>query len=201
MATVSALGPGDHGRPLTREEFGTAQWQSGYQYELIHGKLYVSPLPNLPQDWIEVWLWRLLDSYAQRHPEVINHVTAKARVLLPNRLDVTQPEPDLAAYRDFPRHRSVAQMDWDDVSPVLVAEVVSENDPDKDLVRNVDLYVQAPSIREYWVLDPRTNADQPTLLVYRRRGQRWQRVIRVPGGGTYTTRLLPGFTLVLDARG
>jgi hypothetical protein len=65
----------------------------------------------------------------------------------------------------------------------------------------VDLYLQVPSIREYWVLDPRTSAGQPTLLVYRRRGQRWQRVIRVAGGGTYTTRLLPGFTLVLDTRG
>jgi Uma2 family endonuclease len=37
---------------------------------------------------------------------------------------------------------------------VLVGEVVWEDDPDKDLVRNVELYLQVPSIREYWVLDP-----------------------------------------------
>jgi Uma2 family endonuclease len=57
-----------------------------------------------------------------------------------------------------------------------------------------------PSIREYWILDPRADADQPALLVYRRRGRRWQRPITVPGGGTYATRLLPGFILRLEVR-
>jgi Uma2 family endonuclease len=201
MATVVLLGPRDHGRPLTSDEFKTAQWQEGYHYELIHGRLYVSPLPDLPQEWIDVWLSQRLFLYSLQHSQVINFVSPKPRVILPDAPGATQPEPDLAAYRDFPRDLPVEQMDWRDVTPVLVAEILSEDDPDKDLVRNVDLYLQVPSIREYWIFDPRASASRPTLLVYRRRGQRWQRVIRVPGGGTYTTRLLPGFTLVLDTRG
>jgi Uma2 family endonuclease len=84
---------------------------------------------------------------------------------------------------------------------VLVVEVLSADDPDKDLVRNVELYLQVPTIREYWVVDHRASVSQPQLLVYRRRGRRWQRVLTVPPGGRYTTRLLPDFELLVDPRG
>ena len=77
---------------------------------------------------------------------------------------------------------------------------VSDDDPDKDFERNVQLYRQVPSIREYWVFDPRTNPDEPTLYVYRRRGTRWQARIEVAFGEVYTTRLLSDFTLTVDPR-
>jgi Uma2 family endonuclease len=198
VKTILKLGPADHGRPLTLEEIQTASWQSGYRYELIHGKLYVSPVPDLPQDWLELGLLGKLNLYVLQRPDVINFVTNKARVFVPDEPEATQPEPDLAAYQDFPRDIPIAQMDWRDVSPLLVAEVVDENDPEKDLERNVELYLQVPSIREYWILDGRSNPDQPTLLVYRRRGQRWQRLIETAFGETYVTRLLPGFSLRVD---
>ncbi len=201
MSTVVMLGPRDHGRPMTWEEFQGARWQEGYQYELIDGRLYVSPVPNLPQNWLEVWLYTQLLLYAQQHQEVINYVTPKGRVFVPRRHAETAPEPGVAAYRDFPRNVPVREMDWRNVSPVLVAEVVSEDDPDKDLVRNVAVYERVPSIREYWILDPRADPDRPDLRVYRRRGQRWQKPIDVPAGGTYTTKLLPGFALKVDPRG
>jgi Uma2 family endonuclease len=158
----------------------------------------VSPWPDLPEDWLEQWLFRPLTVYSDRHPEVINHITCKARVFLPGEPeDVTRPEPDNAAYQDFPRPIPIAQMDWRNLSPLLVVEVVS-SDPDKDLVRNVDLYLRMPSIKEYWILDPREDADHPTLLVNRRRGSRWQRPITMHAGGTCTTKLLPDFALLVD---
>jgi Uma2 family endonuclease len=200
MTTILKLGPSDHGRPLSREEFHTASWQSGYRYELIHGRLYVSPVPDLPQNWLELWLFGKLNLYVLERPDIINFVTNKARVFVPDEPEATQPEPDLAAYQDFPRDVPIAHMDWRSVSPMLVVEVVSENDPEKDLERNVELYLQVPSIREYWILDPRSDADNPTLLVYRKRGQRWQRLIEVSSGEMYSTRLLPGFSLRVDPR-
>jgi Uma2 family endonuclease len=200
MTTILKLGPSDHGRPLSPEEFYLANWQSGYRYELIHGRLYVSPVPDLPQNWLELWLFGKLNLYVLERPEIINFVTNKARVFVPDEPEATQPEPDLAAYESFPRDIPIAQMDWRSVSPLLVVEVVGENDPEKDLERNVELYLQVPSIREYWVLDPRLDADNPTLLVYRKRGQRWQRLIEVSSGEMYTTRLLPGFSLRVDPR-
>ena len=200
MATLTKLGPADHGRPMALDDFMASDYQEGYRYELIDGKLYVSPQPNLPEDGISTWISFKVGLYAQANSGVINYVSTHARVFVPDRPGVTNPEPDLAAYHDFPLERPLRQRRWQDVSPVLVAEVVSPEDPDKDLVRNAELYLQVPSIREYWLFDTRAeSADRPTLRVHRRRGSRW-RVIDVAFGETYTTKLLPGFELVIDPR-
>jgi Uma2 family endonuclease len=200
MTTLLMLGPADQDRALTWEEFATARYQEGYQYEIIDGRLYVSPVPNLPQNDLEEWVGDELKGYRRRHPEVINYVSHKARVFVPSRPELTAPEPDVAAYHGYPLDQPVGSVQWEDVSPVLVVEVISAEDPNKDLVRNVELYREVPSIREYWIVDPRPNADRPTLLVYRRRGRRWQRVIEVGFGETYTTRLLPDFSLLVNPR-
>jgi Uma2 family endonuclease len=196
--TLLSLTPRDHGRPLTLEEFESASTQEGHRYELIHGKLAVSPLPQLSHECLRKWLERLLDRYAEGNPETINYVQSPARVFVPDTEETTAPEPDVAGYRDFPLDRPLAERRWQDVRPLFVIEILSEDTADKDLVRNRDLYLQVPSIREYWILDPRVSADRPSLVVYRRRGRQWQRPINVPAGGTYTTRLLPDFVLLLD---
>src|SRR5687768_15664390 len=84
-------------------------------------------------------------SYARSHPSVINYVTAKARVFVSGRRRTTCPEPDIAAYRDFPL-ADLPQVRWEDVSPMLVVEVLGGEDDQKDLVRNVALYLQVPTI-------------------------------------------------------
>ena len=204
MATIvkgkRALGPNDHGRAMTLEEFLAAEAREGYKYELVDGRLYVSPEANLPENRVEVWLFRKLDRYSSEHLEIVNYVTTKARVFVPGRPGITNPEPDLALYRDFPLHLPFAAARWQDVFPLLVVEVLAGDDSDKDLVRNVELYLQVPAIKEYWIIDIREDPERPTLIVHRRQGNRW-RVITVGFGGTYKTpRLLPGFELVVDPR-
>jgi Uma2 family endonuclease len=184
---------------MTLDEFLSGDYQEGFHYELIDGKLYVSPLPNLPEDFVEQWLHGKLWLYSQQHPEVINYVTPKSRVFIPGRPRVTAPEPDFAAFRDFPLARPIRTLRWQEVSPVLVAEVLSKDDPDKHLVRNVELYLQVPSIKEYWLLDTREDPERPIMTVYRRHGKNW-RLIPVSYGDTYTTKLLPGFELTLNPR-
>jgi Uma2 family endonuclease len=199
MATLLKLGPADHGRPLSLEEFLGAEGQEGYHYELIGGKLYVSPTPNLPENSAELWLMGLLRDYSRLHPEVINFVSNKGRVFVPGAEEPTAPVPDLAASHSFPRKRAPRDLHWKEVSPILVVEVLAESDPDKDLNRNVELYLQVPSIQEYWVVDARQSAEQPTLLVYRRRDRRrWRKLLTIEPGATYQTDLLPGFSLALD---
>ncbi len=199
MATALKLGPADHGRKVSEEEFLKGDYQEGYQYELIDGKLYVSPLPNPYQNLIEEWLGYLLATYSWQNPTVANYCSHRARVFVPGREDVTTPEPDLTLFRDYPLHLPARQIRWENTTPILVVEIVSD-EPEKDLVRNVELYLQVPTIREYWVIDPREDADQPTMTVHRRRGQRWRSPITVNFGETYTTPLLPGFELVLNHR-
>ncbi|MBY0523108.1 MAG: Uma2 family endonuclease [Gemmataceae bacterium] len=197
MATITKIGPADHGRRFILEEYLAGDYEPGHKYELVDGRLYVSPEANLSEDMAEKWLLFKLWEYLKKHPEVLNYVTDKARVFVPGRPRVTAPEPDISGYRDFPLHRPRRSVRWQDVSPVLVGEIVSAEDPDKDLVRNAELYLAVPSIREYWILDTRANPDEPTMTVHRRHGQRW-RTSEIAFGETYTTRLLPGFELLLD---
>lgn len=201
MTTILKLGPADHGRSITPQEVQTAHRQEGYRYEIINGKIYVTPIPNLPHDRILRWLYRRLDSYAERHPSVINYITSNGKVIVEDRPELTEPEPDLLAFHDFPLDLPMADVRWEDLTPVLVIEIISDDDPQKDLLRNVKLYEEIPSIREYWIFDPRTDPDQPTLLVYRRRGRSWQKPIPVSFGSIYTTRWLPGFSLHVAPRG
>jgi Uma2 family endonuclease len=199
MATVLKIGPGDHGRPMTLDELTAGDFEEGYQYELIDGRLYVSPQPDAPQGMVERWITLKLQYYSDARPEVINFVYGKTRVFVPGRPGLTTPEPDVAAYRDFPVELDFREIRWQDVSPVLVVEVLSPDDPDKDLVRNVALYHQVPSIKEYWLLDTRDDPNRPSMTAYRRHGKGW-RTIDLAYGDTYTTRLLPDFRLVLDPR-
>src|SRR5256885_15204990 len=120
---VRRFGPADHGRRVTDEEAYAARYKPGYKYEIINGRLYVSPVPNVPENRLDEWLRRKLYAYMDRRPEVINYVSGKARVFLHNRELTTSPEPDAAAYHDFPLDLPFRDVRWEDQSPILVAEV------------------------------------------------------------------------------
>jgi Uma2 family endonuclease len=182
MRTRLRLTPRDQGRRLTLEEFQHAASQEGYHYELIGGRLEVSTLAEFPHDYLRTTIRRSLDRYAEEHPEFLRRAHTPARVFVPGRRATTAPEPDVAAYRMFPTDRPSSRIRWQDLRPILVVEILSEGSEQKDLVRNLELYLQVPSIREYWIVDPRQDADQPTLTIYRRRGARWQRPLQVPEG-------------------
>ena len=199
MRTRLYLTPADHGRALSWDEFESADAQEGYRYEMIEGRVFVSPAANPPHNAFEKWLERSLYAYAQEHPEVLQFVAGPARVFLPDREEgITAPEPDVACYAEYAADPYASDVDWRDYSPILVIEVVSADTADKDLVRNRRLYLQVPSIQEYWILDPREGVEGLTMLVYRRRGRRWSACVTIAAGETYTTPMLPGFSLVLN---
>ncbi len=184
---------------MTLEAFDDSDFREGYKYELIDGRVYVTYLSELPEDMIEQWLFIKLLAYSALRPDIINHVANKARVFVHRRRRATVPEPDIAAYHDFPHRAPLSELRWRQLSPILVVEVLSRAHAKKDLVRNVELYLQVPSIKEYWVLDGRRNPERPSMRVFRRSRSEW-RVRNVAFGDSYTTRLLPGFDLVIDPR-
>jgi hypothetical protein len=65
------LGPNDHGLELTYEQFLEADYEEGHRYEIIDGRLYVSPVPNFSDDWYERFITKQLEAWADLHPEVI----------------------------------------------------------------------------------------------------------------------------------
>ena len=200
MATVQLkLGPADHGRRVSTADLESAEYAPGFKYEIIDGRLYVSPQPNVPEFLLERWLRRALEQYADAHPDVVNLIAVKGRVFLPEVVRPTVPEPDLAAYHDFPFDAPFEDVRWENVSPILVCEVLVEGSIEKDLGRNPDLYHRVPSIKEYWVLNGSEDPEEPSLIQHRRRGKAWT-VTAYPYGSTITTKLLPGFSLVIDPR-
>jgi Uma2 family endonuclease len=86
-------------------------------------------------------------------------------------------------------------VEWEDISPVVVVEIVC-GDGAKGYVRNVKLYERVPTIREYWVFDRCARMTGPSLTVYCRESgrQKWKMNDYGPDD-VYTTKLLPGFKL------
>ena len=193
MSTMLRLGPHDHGREMTYDEFLGGDYEEGFKYELIRGELYVSPQPNPPHDWILEYLHGMLWAYRLQHRHIIKRLSTHSRVFVPGIRKTTCPEPDLALYNDFAA--SPQQKRWEKFSPFIVIEVVSD-DPDKDYVRNVELYRQVPTILEYWLFDKVDDVDGPTLRVHRRDSgdQDWT-AEDYAATEVYTTPLLPQFEL------
>jgi Uma2 family endonuclease len=199
MAKVPPIGPRDHGRCLTWEEYAKSAWEEGYIYELLDGRLYVTARHELPENRVEDWLADKLRGYEDDHPESINAVFGKACVFVPGRRDLTCLAPDQTAYRGFPHELPLKNLDWKDVSPILVLNVVAHADPEKDLVRNVDLYYQVPTIQEYWAVDTRENPERPILRVHRRHARGWQ-ILEYFYGELYTSPVFPGLEVLVNPR-
>ncbi len=191
LTTALRFGPKDHGRAVTDEELELADYRLGYDYEVIFGRLYVSPAPNPEHDIVEKHILRQLFAYQEANPDIVGYVTNRARVFVASEEKTTAPEPDLAVYVDGPDD------DWRAVGPFIVGEVLRGEDIDKDLFRNVKLYLRVPSIQEYWVFDIRENPRRPTLLVHRRTRSGWD-IHEVAALDTYETPLLPGLKLVVS---
>jgi Uma2 family endonuclease len=200
MATaMRTIGPADAGLMMTWEEFSTADWEEGHRYELIDGRLSVAATPNSRHSIYWDSVYGPLRDYKREHPSIINHLANQASVFIPGWPRVTVVQPDLAAYKDFPIELALAeQVNWRRVNPILVAEILSPDNADKDLFRNVELYEAVPSIREYWIVDGRSGVEEMISRVYRKRGSKWQKPIDFGYGETYTTKLLPEFSLLID---
>lgn len=193
LSEQQRLGPRDHGQELSFEEFVDRKYENGFKYELIEGRLYVSPQPNFPHDWVQSHVYELLSQYKLQHRQIVKRLSANARVFVPGRKKTTCPEPDFAIYRECPPGRNVK---WHEISPLIVVEIVSASDSAKDYVRNVELYRQVPSILEYWLFDRCDEDDGPLLKVYRREtGDADWTILEFLANDVYETSLLPGFAL------
>ena len=100
-------------------------------------------------------------------------------------------EPDLLVLRDRsdPRRRNRYWLGAD-----LVVEVVSPDDPDRDLVEKRADYAEA-GIAEYWIADPRDE----TLTVLVLRGEAYVEHGRYVRGETAASVLLEGFAAEVSA--
>lgn len=164
MATVATrIGPADHGRKMTMEEFLEAEEEEGYRYELARGFLEVTFVPRDPHGQV-VWnLYKLAGRHDSAHPGVIlrSGGGSEFRLWLPGM--ESGRNPDFAVVlkgtpKDFEGHQR----------PSLVAEVVSKSSIDRDHRAKREEYL-AYGLLEYWIVDFLER--KLTLLV--RRGDTW----------------------------
>ena len=150
MSTLATrIGPADHGRAMTLEEFQDADEEHGYRYELARGVLEVTHVPGDPHGQI---VWNISERDRASRPGTIPAGiqrfggAAEFRLWLPGM--VSGRNPDVAVVlRNTPRdHRGHRP-------PVLAFEVVSKGGEARDYQVKREEYL-AFGLREYWIVDP-----------------------------------------------
>lgn len=196
---VSQIGPEHAGLPFSADDFERLPGREGFRYELVDGVLHVSPSANPAHAEIQRIVAERIG--ATRNAEgrpVFANVLLTARVIVrDDALSTTNPEPDIAAYAIFP---SRPPRSFVGLHPALVVEVVSLGSHDKDYGRNPGLYERVHDIREYWVIDPTSDADRPIMTVFHRAsGECEFQRLDIPAGGHYRSRNWPAVELDLGA--
>jgi Uma2 family endonuclease len=151
MATVSTplrIGPADHGRTITLQEFLEAEEEDGYRYELARGVLEVTEVSNDPHGAVVSNLYVAVARYRLDHPGYIYRYGGghEFRFWLPGL--VSGRNPDLAVVlRYAPKDRRGRRL------PALAAEVVSRSSIYRDYVTKREEYL-AYGLLEYWIVNP-----------------------------------------------
>jgi Uma2 family endonuclease len=177
------IGPADHGRRLTLDEFIEADFVEGWLYELARGVVEVTEIPGPWHGRIVLRIAAMFIHYSERHPGVIKYQggTGEFRMRLPGM--VSDRHPDQAIYLDPEPPGSKVWTRW---VPHITVEVLSPGGEERDLIDKVEEYLRV-GVREYWVLD----AVRRQLHVFVREGDTWDLTI-LPETAVYRTSLLPG---------
>ncbi len=164
MATIQTrIGPADHGRDMTLEEFREAEEEPGYRYELARGVLEVTEVPNDPHGQIVSNIQWSLYSYKSAHPDVIRRIGggSEFRLWVPEM--ASGRNPDVAVvFRGTPKDGRGRRR------PSLVVEVVSGGGEDRDYRAKREEY-WVFGVVEYWIVDPSLRQ----VLVLAREGDEW----------------------------
>jgi Uma2 family endonuclease len=182
--TQITVGPQDHGKRMSLEDFDHAQGREGHLYELSRGVITVTDVPNYKHLAQIHLIRRTLYVYSIANPGRINAIASGSdcKVLLWELR--SERHPDLAIYQTTaPDDEEI----WSTWIPELVIEVVSPGSETRDYDQKPEEYL-AFGVMEYWIVD----AAKEEVLAMRRSGGKWAKRVLKPGE-KYKTRLLPGF--------
>lgn len=183
MKSAVKIGPPDHGRPMTLEEFDRAEGQEGYLFELSRGVIAASDVPKPKHLAMVTAARRQLAAYDLANPGKIFTIAAGSdcKILLAD--FQSERHPDIAIYKTAPPAGDDVWSIW---VPELAIEVVSPSSMLRDYSEKPEEYL-AFGIKEYWILDEERRA----MLVHRRVSASWrEQTVRPPK--LYKTRLFPG---------
>lgn len=186
------IGPKDHGKRMSLDEFDLAEAQEGHLYELNKGVIEVSnvPVPNHGRMVGEIRTQFVL--YEVAHPGVIDYMSGGSDAKLLIGESQSERHPDWLVYlTPAPLEGNAAWSVW---IPEIVIEVVSESSAKRDYEDKPAEYFEF-GVKEYWIVDPLKNI---MTVLTRWRGMQWQTKV-VKASQKYSTVLLPGFSPNLKA--
>jgi len=190
-SATTLIGPHDHGKAMSLDEFETIQAQAGYLYELSRGIITVVDVPRPSHGGVVAKLRRILTRYQDNNPDRIYDVYSgnECKILL---VDLqSERHPDLAVYTSPPPSDDAEV--WAAWIPDLVVEVVSADSIQRDYEEKPEEYL-AFGVREYWIADPL----KMKVTVHMRRAGKWQKKVVARGKG-YDCGLFPGLHLDVAA--
>lgn len=179
------LGAWSNGTAMTPGEYDAAsQWDENYRYELINGRLIVSPPAGPGERGPNALLGHMLYSYQDSHAEGSS-------------LDEALPEQEIKIGADRRRAdhaiwagfgRAIAPLDD---TPTIAVEFVSstKRDQHRDYVEKRAEYAKA-GVKEYWVID----RFRREMTIFRGA----EEMVSIAECESYSTPLLPGFELPLS---
>ncbi|CAN5823977.1 Uma2 family endonuclease [soil metagenome] len=191
MATTTErlrLGPADHGRRMTLEEFLEADYVEGYRYELARGVVEVVEIPSDAHGEIVWEVLRSIALYNQEHPGLIQRAggASEFRIWCPGM--ESDRHPDIAVVlRYMPinvRGRRPPSMVMEVVSPGAEARR-------RDYETKREEYL-AYGLLEYWIIDPQ----QRRVMVLLRDGPQWVERVFLEGQEAEGL-VLPGFRIAV----
>jgi Uma2 family endonuclease len=182
VARAIRIGPADHGRTMTLDEFVGAEVEQGYRYELGRGVLEVSDVPYERHWQVVSNLYKGIARYDLARPGVILRFGggSECQVLMPRFQSGRHPDRSVVL-RSAPK-------DWRGRTlPFLAAEVVSEGSIKRDYETNREEYL-AYGLLEYWIVDP----VKRLVNVLTRHGDLWHEAF-YRDEQTSASTVLPGF--------
>ena len=198
--TITVPVPDDHAEPAWEVALlfpAQGEWSEGdylwltdhtrYLVEFTDGHIEVLPMPTDAHQRIVLFLYRALYAFvAARGLGIVLVAPLRLRVR-PGRY--REPDLLLLLSTDDPRR---SNRYWTGAD--LVVEVVSPDDPKRDLVRKRREYARA-GIPEYWIVNPATEQ----ILVLRLAGTAYGEHSVFTRGTQATSALLEGFTVAVAA--
>lgn len=160
--------------------------QSNRLIEITDGRIEELPMPTSTHQAVLLFLYDLFRAYLKPRGGVVMVAALRMRIRAG-----TFREPDLLLLRDRADRRYQDRY-W--LGADLVAEVVSPDNPDRDLVEKRADYAAA-GIPEYWIVDPRNE----TVTVLTLRDGAYVEHGPYGRGAAARSRLLAGFAADVGA--
>jgi len=162
------------------------QLPEGAPYELIHGHLVMSPSPSPRHQIVQSNLFFEISRFVRANQK--GRVVSAPLDVQFSDTDVLQPD---LLYVNQDRLDCIGEQSIEG-APDLVAEILSPATAHRDLTEKKRLY-EAHGVREYWVVDPETEA----VEVFRNSENKFEQAFRVVESGIVGSTVLDGLEIDL----